>query len=70
MDDYFPRRTYGAVTRRGKFLTPQAEAFLAAMSTLQCKLRYKLAVAHSRDEVTDPKELGPRQTPTNIDDLD
>ena len=27
-----------------------AEAFLEAMSTLQCKLPYKLAVAHSQGE--------------------
>ena len=70
LDDYFPRRTYGAVTRRGKFLTPPAEAFLEAMSTLQCKLPYKLAVAHGREEVVEPSELDPRHVPTNIDDLD
>lgn len=70
LEDYFPRRTYGAVTRKGKFLTPPAEAFLEAMSTLQCKLPYKLAVAHSREDVIDPNSLDPRHMPKNIDDLD
>lgn len=71
LESYFPRRTYGAVTRRGKFLTPQAQAFLDGMSTFQCsKLPYKLAVAHGRDDDLDPNELDPRHLPTNIDDLD
>ena len=70
LDDYFPRRTYGAVTRRGKFMTAQAQAFLDAMSTLQCKLPYKLAVAHSREEVIEVNELDPRHMPTNVADLD
>jgi hypothetical protein len=26
--DYFPYRSYGIVTRRGKFLSPQAKRFL------------------------------------------
>lgn len=70
MEDYFPRRTYGAVTRRGKFLTPQANAFLEALSTLQCKLPYKLAVAHGREDVSDPNEHDPLHMPEIIDDLD
>ena len=70
LEDYFPRRTYGAVTRKGKFLTPQSEAFLEAMATLQCKLPYKLAVAHSREQGIDPNELDPRHMPKNIVDLD
>jgi DNA-binding transcriptional LysR family regulator len=70
LEDYFPRRTYGAVTRRGKFLTPQAQAFLDAMSTLQCKLPYKLAVAHSREEVSAPNELDPRLVPVDVVDFD
>ena len=70
LEDYFPRRTYGAVTRRGKFLTPQAQAFLDAMSTLQCKLPYKLAVAHSREEVAVPSELDPRHVPVDVVDFD
>ena len=28
MSDYFPRRSYGTVMRRGKYLSPQARAFL------------------------------------------
>jgi len=28
MDEYFPTRSYGVVTRRGKFLSPQAKQFL------------------------------------------
>jgi hypothetical protein len=40
------------------------------MSTLQCKLPYKLAVAHSRDDLIDPGTLDPRHMPTNIDDLE
>jgi len=28
MSDYFPRRTYGIVMRRGKFLSPQARRFI------------------------------------------
>ena len=43
---------------------------LDAMSTLQCKLPYKLAVAHGREEVVEPSELDPRHVPTNIDDLE
>jgi DNA-binding transcriptional LysR family regulator len=70
MSEYFSRRTYGAVTRRGKFLTGQAEAFLHAMATLQCKLPYKLAVAHSRYEVAQPKAVDLKHVPTNIDDLE
>ena len=66
LDSYFPRRTYGAVTRRGKFMTPQAQAFLDGMSTFQCtKLPYKLAVAHSREDDLDPNELDPRHLPKN-----
>lgn len=35
---YFPRRSYGMLVRKGKFLTPQAERFLAVMqSTLSRK---------------------------------
>ncbi len=29
--DYFPERSYGVVTRRGKFLSPQAKAFIQLM---------------------------------------
>ncbi|HBA36166.1 MAG TPA: LysR family transcriptional regulator [Gammaproteobacteria bacterium] len=32
MGDYFPKRTYGIVVRRGKFLSPQAKRFLEIMS--------------------------------------
>lgn len=28
LDDYFPKRSYGIVLRRGKFLSPQAKRFL------------------------------------------
>lgn len=31
LNRYFPKRTYGVVWRRGKFLTPQAERFIALM---------------------------------------
>ncbi|PIE37023.1 MAG: LysR family transcriptional regulator [Gammaproteobacteria bacterium] len=31
MDNYFPTRSYGMVIRRGKFLSPQAKAFLERM---------------------------------------
>lgn len=31
LDEYFPKRTYGVVTRRGKFLSPQAKRFIALM---------------------------------------
>lgn len=31
MDDYFPNRSYGAVVRRGKFLSAQAKQFLEMM---------------------------------------
>ena len=31
MDNYFPRRSYGVVYRRGKFLSPQAKQFLQMM---------------------------------------
>lgn len=31
LDRYFPRRTYGVVLRRGKFLTPQARIFIEMM---------------------------------------
>lgn len=31
LGDYFPKRTYGVVLRRGKFLTPAARRFIAAM---------------------------------------
>ena len=30
MSAYFPKRSYGVVMRRGKYLTPQAQAFLDA----------------------------------------
>jgi DNA-binding transcriptional LysR family regulator len=70
LNGYFPRRTYGTVTRRGKFMTPQAQAFLDAMSTLVCKLPYKLAVAHSRDELAEGVGADPRHLPNDIDDLD
>lgn len=33
MDEYFPARSYGAVIRRGKFLSPQAKCFLELMDT-------------------------------------
>ena len=32
MSQFFPRRSYGVVKRRGKWLTPQAQAFLAEMA--------------------------------------
>jgi DNA-binding transcriptional LysR family regulator len=70
LESYFPRRTYGAVTRRGKFLAPPAEAFLEAMSTLECQLPYKLALAHGRD-VSETLPAGHQpHLPTNIDDLE
>jgi hypothetical protein len=28
---YFPKRTYGLVIRKGKFLSPQAQRFVALM---------------------------------------
>ena len=31
LNDYFPQRTYGVVTRKGKFLTPQAKRFIETM---------------------------------------
>lgn len=31
LNSYFPKRTYGVVTRRGKFLSPQAKAFIELM---------------------------------------
>jgi len=31
LSDYFPKRTYGVIVRRGKFLTPQAREFLDTM---------------------------------------
>ncbi|NIR59564.1 MAG: LysR family transcriptional regulator [Gammaproteobacteria bacterium] len=31
LSQYFPKRTYGIVTRRGKFLSPQARAFIELM---------------------------------------
>lgn len=31
LENYFPIRTYGVIVRRGKFLTPQARAFLNTM---------------------------------------
>ncbi|MDX1514835.1 MAG: LysR family transcriptional regulator [Gammaproteobacteria bacterium] len=31
LDAYFPKRTYGVVTRRGKFLSPAARRFIASM---------------------------------------
>ena len=31
MDDYIPKRSYGVVLRRGKFLSPQAQAFIDMM---------------------------------------
>ena len=33
LDDYFPKRTYGIVLRRGKYLSPQAKRFLDIMET-------------------------------------
>ena len=31
LDEYFPKRSYGIVQRRGKFLSPQAKRFLEIM---------------------------------------
>jgi len=31
LNEYFPKRTYGVVTRKGKFLTPQAKRFIELM---------------------------------------
>jgi DNA-binding transcriptional LysR family regulator len=31
MDNYFPKRTYGMVLRRGKYLSPQARKFIEMM---------------------------------------
>jgi len=31
LDDYFPKRTYGIVLRRGKYLSPQAKRFIDDM---------------------------------------
>ena len=31
LNDYFPKRSYGVVVRRGKFLSPQAKLFLEIM---------------------------------------
>jgi DNA-binding transcriptional LysR family regulator len=31
VDRYFPKRTYGVILRRGKFLTPQARLFIEMM---------------------------------------
>jgi len=31
MDSYFPKRTYGMVLRRGKYLSPQARKFIEIM---------------------------------------
>jgi len=34
LNEYFPKRSYGLVLRRGKFLAPQAKRFLEMMETL------------------------------------
>ncbi len=70
IDKYFPRRTYGVVTRKGKFMTPQANTFVNAMSTLQCKLPYKLAVAHGREEDLQEEEPAFVEDIQEIDELD
>ena len=31
LDKYFPKRSYGLVLRRGKFLSPQAKRFIEMM---------------------------------------
>ena len=31
LDSYFPKRSYGVVMRRGKFISPQARRFLEIM---------------------------------------
>ncbi len=31
LERYFPKRSYGIVVRRGKFLTPQAQCFIKMM---------------------------------------
>jgi hypothetical protein len=31
LDQYFPKRSYGVVVRRGKFISPQARRFLEVM---------------------------------------
>lgn len=33
LHDYFPKRSYGLVLRRGKYLSPQAKRFIAVMET-------------------------------------
>ncbi|HEB94964.1 MAG TPA: LysR family transcriptional regulator [Sedimenticola thiotaurini] len=33
LDDYFPKRTYGIVLRRGKYLSPQAQRFIETMES-------------------------------------
>ena len=33
LDEYFPKRTYGIVLRRGKYLSPQAKRFIDDMET-------------------------------------
>ncbi len=33
MSKYFPKQVYGAVIRKGKFLTPQARSFLEILSS-------------------------------------
>ena len=45
--DYFPKRTYGIVVRKGKFLTPQSKQFINSIDTDFCE-RHMDSLANSK----------------------
>lgn len=55
---YFPKRTYGVVMRKGKFLTPQARAFLEVMDP---QFLQRNAVAETHDPVRPTRVPTPRR---------
>ena len=54
MDQYFPTRSYGAVIRRGKFLSPQAKCFLELMDS---KFFSKQTVPPQKNRTGNQREL-------------
>ena len=50
LDDYFPKRSYGVVVRRGKFISPQARRFLEIMDK---EITLKMDEAIANDTTTE-----------------
>ena len=58
LTEYFPRRTYGIVLRKGRYLSPQAKRFISIMESVFLHENPELLASAMGDEPPDPNRPG------------